>query len=134
MILLDTCAIIFASEDRPISDEASLAIDAAYKKQALYVSPISAWEIGSLGARGRLALATDPVRYFQIFLEKSGCRLCDMGYELLIASNFLPGVRHKDPTDRILIESARRFGFTLITRDRAILTYGAAGHVKTLAC
>ncbi|HTO31803.1 MAG TPA: hypothetical protein VL202_11575 [Pararhizobium sp.] len=32
------------------------------------------------------------------------------------------------------IATARERDLTIITRDRAILAYGAAGHVKTLAC
>lgn len=41
---------------------------------------------------------------------------------------------NNDPIDRILIATAREHDLTIITRDRAILAYGAAGHVKTLAC
>lgn len=54
--------------------------------------------------------------------------------ELFIASCNLPQPLHKDPIDRILLATARLHDLTLITRDRAILAYGAAGHVKTLAC
>ena len=36
--------------------------------------------------------------------------------------------------DRILIATARKNNFSLLTNDRAILAYGAEGHVKTLAC
>jgi PIN domain nuclease of toxin-antitoxin system len=36
--------------------------------------------------------------------------------------------------DRLLIATARHFDYTLVTNDRAILAYGALGHVKTLAC
>jgi len=46
----------------------------------------------------------------------------------------LPQLIHKDPIDRILIATARENDLTIITRDRAILSYGAAGHVRTLAC
>ena len=54
--------------------------------------------------------------------------------ETFIASCFLPEPFHKDPFDRILIATAREHDLTIITRDRAILAYGAAGHVRTLAC
>ena len=54
--------------------------------------------------------------------------------EIFISSCFLPEPLHKDPFDRILIATAREHDLTIITRDRAILAYGAAGHVRTLAC
>ncbi|MGA1802586.1 PIN domain-containing protein [Rhizobium sp. HT1-10] len=53
---------------------------------------------------------------------------------IFITSCALPRPVHKDPIDRILIATAREHDLTIITRDRAILAYGAAGHVKTLAC
>jgi PIN domain nuclease of toxin-antitoxin system len=40
----------------------------------------------------------------------------------------------KDPVDRILIATARRHRWKLITRDRRILDYGARGFVSVLAC
>lgn len=134
MILLDTCTIIYASDDKPISNQADAAIQNAHDAGGLFVSLISAWEIGQLASRGRLAIATDPLRYFRVFLEKSQCRLCEISYELLIASSFLPGNIHRDPMDRIIIETARRNDLTVVTRDRAILAYGKEGHVRTLAC
>ncbi len=45
----------------------------------------------------------------------------------------LPAAFHADPTDRLLIATARIGGFTLVTRDQKILDYGKAGHVYVLA-
>ena len=52
----------------------------------------------------------------------------------MIASSYLPGKLPKDPTDRIMAATARELGATLITRDRALLDYGAQGHVAVLEC
>ena len=35
--------------------------------------------------------------------------------------------RHRDPFDRMLIAQARAEHLSLLTRDRAIIAYGAAG-------
>ena len=48
-----------------------------------------------------------------------------------VDSSFLPTPLHNDPADRILIATAREHDLTIITRDRAILAYGAAGHVSS---
>ncbi len=52
----------------------------------------------------------------------------------LIAASFLPGKPPRDPADRIIAATARDYGATLITRDRALLDYGKDGHVKVVAC
>jgi PIN domain nuclease of toxin-antitoxin system len=64
--------------------------------------------------------------------EVPGVRLAEMSPDVLIASSYLPGKPPKDPTDRIMAATARELGATLITRDRALLDYGAQGHVAVL--
>ena len=133
-LLLDTCAIIFLAENQLISQSTIGQVDEASENGVLFISPISAWEIGSGVAKGKMAVASEPLKFFSRFVENAAAKLCDMGPEILIASSFLPGPIHKDPFDRILVETARHFDLKLVTSDRAILAYGAQGHVKTLAC
>lgn len=134
-ILLDTCAAIWLAEDAPIARSAlDLLAEAADADISTYVSPISAWEIGLLVARARLKLLITPQRWFGRLLEVPGIRLADMSPELLIASSFLPGEPPRDPADRIIAATARDYGATLVTRDRALLEYGEQGHVRVEAC
>jgi PIN domain nuclease of toxin-antitoxin system len=72
--------------------------------------------------------------WFADFVKDADVAVLDVTPQLLVESSFLPTPVHNDPTDRILIATAREYDLTIITRDRAILAYGAAGHVKTLAC
>ena len=132
-VLLDTCAVIWMSENNPIADDAREAINAA-PAGSVRVSPISAWEVGMLAAKGRLPLTVPPANWFAGFRQASQTQLQDLSPDVLIAASFLPGDIHKDPVDRILIATAREHDLRIVTRDRAILAYGAAGHVKTLAC
>jgi PIN domain nuclease of toxin-antitoxin system len=60
--------------------------------------------------------------------------LADMSPDVLIASSFLPGKPPRDPADRILAATARDYGATLITRDRALLDYGAQGYISAVRC
>jgi PIN domain nuclease of toxin-antitoxin system len=133
-LLLDTCAILYLAENRKISQAAIDLVDSASADGVLFLSPISSWEIGRSVSKRSLALATDPLNFFMKFMENAAAQLCNMGPEVLVASSFLPGQPHKDPFDRILIETARRNDLALVTSDRAILDYGAQGHVKILAC
>ena len=134
-ILLDTCAAIWIAEDAALSDPAVAAIDEASDTgQAIYVSPITAWEIGMLIARGRFKSTLSPHRWFRGLIERRGIRLADMSQDILISSSFLPGNLRRDPADRILAATARECDYVLMTRDAALLAYAEEGHIRALAC
>jgi PIN domain nuclease of toxin-antitoxin system len=134
-LLWDTCAAIWIYEGARLAQAALDAMGRAHREGvASYVSPISAWEVGMLTSRGRLQLLIRPERWFANLFEVPGVRLAELSPDLLIASSYLPGKPPKDPTDRILAATARELGATLITRDRALIDYGAQGHIAVLEC
>lgn len=134
-LLLDTCAVIWVAEDQPISDTATLALDQAHAAdQFIYVSPITAWEVGMLVARGRLTMIVKPQLWFERLLDVSNIRLADLSPDLLISSSFLPGEAPRDPADRIIAATAREYGYTLVTRDRMLLNYAEQGHIQAVCC
>lgn len=134
-LLLDTNAAIWISQDDPLADSAVQALAQAAEENApVFISPITAWEVGLLVARGRIALPTNPDAWFERLLEAPNTELADMSPRVLIASSFLPDIAVKDPADRILVATARELGLTLMTRDRALLAYAEAGHVKAVGC
>ena len=134
-LLLDTCAVIWVAEDQPISERAALALDEAHATdQFVYVSPITAWGVGLLVARGRLTMIVKPQLWFGRLLDIANMRLADMSPDLLIASSFLPGEPPRDPADRIIAATAREYGYTLMTRDRLLLGYAEQGHIQAVCC
>jgi PIN domain nuclease of toxin-antitoxin system len=134
-LLLDTHAAIWITEDQPLATGATEAIDAAYRSgSTVFVSAITAWEVGLLISRNRLSLVAKPERWFQRLLAIPGVKLADLSPEILIASSFLPGEPPRDPADRIILATARDLGATLVTRDRLLLKYGEAGQVSTVEC
>ena len=133
--MIDTCAAIWLTAGDTVSPAATTALDdAADLDRPVYVSPITAWEIGMLVSKGRLTTLLPPDRWFDRFLSRSGARLADMRPALLVASNFLPGKPPNDPADRIIAATARDLGAALITRDRLLIAYGRQGHIRTIAC
>jgi PIN domain nuclease of toxin-antitoxin system len=133
--LLDTCALIYLAEDQPIAIDAQAALRAVEPvTRCIWVSVFSAWEIGMLASKGRLMTAREPKLWFDSAVSKFGAGILEVTTDLLLQSSFLPEPLHGDPADRILIAKARTYDLTIVTRDRAILSYGAAGHVKVLAC
>jgi PIN domain nuclease of toxin-antitoxin system len=134
-LLLDTCAVIWMTEKAPLAAAAIEVLQASNENAAnTYISPITAWEIGMLAARGRLQMLIKPERWFTNLFEVPGVLLAPMPPDLLIASSYLPGDPPRDPIDRIIVTTARDLGATLITRDRALLDYGGQGHVRVVKC
>lgn len=133
-ILLDTCVLLFAAGDMKLDPIADMEISEAAYDRRLYVSPISAWEIGIGVAKNRLKLTLEPLELFRRFLKTMNAQLSEMSPEVLIASSNLPGRLHGDPADRILIASARLLDMVLVTRDDPILRYSADGDLRTLKC
>jgi PIN domain nuclease of toxin-antitoxin system len=134
-LLLDTHAAVWITEDQPLAAAAAEAIDAAYRAgSTVFVSAITAWEIGLLVSRNRLSLIARPERWFQRLLAIPGVKLADLSPDILIASSFLPGEPPRDPADRIILATARDIGATLITRDRLLLKYGEDGQVSAIPC
>jgi PIN domain nuclease of toxin-antitoxin system len=72
-LLLDTHAAIWITEDQPLATGAVKAIDTAYRNgSTVFVSAITAWEVGLLVSRNRLSLVAKPERWFSAcsqFLE-----------------------------------------------------------------
>ena len=132
-ILLDTCAVVFLVTEM-LKASAREALDEAEQDGTIiYVSPITAWEVGLLVSRNRLVLNTNPDLWFSEIV-RSGIKLAEMGPDVLIASSFLPSSNLRDPADRIFAATARIHGHTLMTRDKPLLDYASEGHLKAIAC
>ncbi|MGI8527718.1 MAG: type II toxin-antitoxin system VapC family toxin [Pseudolabrys sp.] len=134
-LLWDTCAVIWIAQGERLAQSALDLLAAAQRDGVTsYVSPMTAWEIGMLNARGRIQLLIKPERWFANVAALPGVRLAELSPDVLIASSYLPGKPPSDPTDRIIAATARELGATLLTRDRALLGYGAQGHVNVVQC
>ncbi|MBZ9987953.1 type II toxin-antitoxin system VapC family toxin [Mesorhizobium sp. BH1-1-5] len=134
-ILLDTCFMLWLSTEQPVTRVAVDKVASTRKNGGVIaVSIMSAWEIGMLVSKGRLPFIKSPLAWFEGFVKAGATSVEGIDSELLVESSFLPGAVHNDPADRIIIATARSRNLEIITRDRAILAYGAAGFVKTVPC
>jgi len=134
-LLLDTCAAIWLANEEPVSQAAVDAVNAIPPGgNRLCVSAMTAWEIGMLISRGRIRSTKHALAWFEDFVKAGDVNVQAATPAIMIAASYLPEPLHNDPMDRIIIATAREHDLTIVTRDRAILAYGAAGHVKTLAC
>jgi PIN domain nuclease of toxin-antitoxin system len=129
-LLLDTCAILWLANGTEITPEARKAI----ANRSLKVSPISAWEIANLVRKSRIAFTLPVKSWFRQTVGKMEAGMPQLTVEILADSCGLPGTPPDDPADRIIIATAREADMTVVTRDRQILEYSRAGHVRTLVC
>jgi PIN domain nuclease of toxin-antitoxin system len=129
-LLLDTCAVLWLANGADMAPEARSAIT----KRNVHVSPISAWEIANLVRKSRIALTLPVPSWFRQAVGKMAAAMPQLTVEILVDSCGLPGSPPDDPADRIIIATAREADMTVVTRDRQILEYSRAGHVRTLVC
>src|SRR5436853_2638278 len=77
-LLLDTCAAIWIANGDKLSVAALDAVDRTRgDDESIYVSPITAWEIGLLVSRGRMNLQMPPTRWFTRLMQAPGLRMAE---------------------------------------------------------
>jgi PIN domain nuclease of toxin-antitoxin system len=134
-LLLDTCAAIWFAGDMPMAKVATETLNSSFATMTpVYLSPISAWEVGLLCSRGRMRFPIPPQIWFRRLSNVQGVALADLSPEVLVASSFLPGDPPRDPADRIIAATAREHGYVLMTRDRPLLDYAQQGHIQAIGC
>lgn len=134
MLLLDTHAAIWLTESQPMSAEATRAIREAMQAGELLFSAVSAWEIGLLTEKEQIRLSLPARMWLDRLAEKPGIRVIALDAETALNSTMLPQPFVQDPADRFLVATARILGVPLVTRDRRILDYAKAGHVRVVKC
>ncbi len=96
----------------------------------LYLSVMSAWELGLLTAKGRIHLGRPCADWVSAFLKHTRYRIIELDIGAALEANSLPGAFHADPVDRLLVATARIRDLTLITEDRGILDYAQKGYLR----
>ena len=116
-LLVDTHLVLWArvAPERLTAGERRALDDA----RSCYMSAVSLWEIAILMALDRVA------RDKRLLMVPDGFELLPVLPDHCKTLIALPR-RHRDPSDRMLIAQARAERLALLTRDRAIIAYGAA--------
>jgi PIN domain nuclease of toxin-antitoxin system len=133
VILLDTHVLIWSLQDAAaLGPEARILLDEQVLAEGLMISAITVWEIAMLERKSRIVLGMDVSKWIEDALALPGLVLAALDPPIAIGSVMLPGDFHNDPADRIIIATARHHNLRLLTADRAIFEYGAAGHVNVI--
>ena len=130
MIVLDTHAWVWWTIDPDRLSETQRREIAANEDDRIGVSAISCWEVAKLCEYERLALPVDLPEWFQLALRYPGVSLLDLTPEVATESTRLPGAFHRDPSDQIIVATARVHGCLLVTSDDRIVGYPYVGTVR----
>ncbi|MCO6405150.1 PIN domain-containing protein [Aurantimonas endophytica] len=135
MSLLDThCLVWYLNGDTRMGPKTRARIEAEWGSGsgAAGIAAMTLWEIAMLVSKGRLSVGQDLGRWFAWLLGDGGMRLLALDARVAVDSVSLPGSFHSDPSDRLIVATARCHDMPLLTADRAILAYGAQGHVQAI--
>src|SRR6185312_11274382 len=134
LLLLDTHIWLWYAEGNAerLTAASVTLLDQARQAEGLRISPISVWERGVQHAAGRIQRSLPLRDWVRVALAPAGITLVPLDAESAAESTLLPGEAHPDPASRFLIATARTKGLVLATRDKAIIEYGNAGHVRIL--
>jgi PIN domain nuclease of toxin-antitoxin system len=123
------------SIDGMLPRHAEALVDAAAASGKLLLSPVSAWEIGTLVSKKRLRLNVAAGEYVHQLFVGTSAAIATLTPNIALASTMLPGDCHNDPMDRLLIATAAAYGAALMTRDKAIQAYAKkTKHIRCIAC
>lgn len=132
MLVLDTCVVLDLALGKPMRSDARKLLDDAVQRRQALVPVIAAVEIAQKVWAGGLWLPDAPARWFAAALHNFRLRELPLSSATAFGAYRLPEPFHRDPADRIVVAEARIMGAPLLTSDRRILAYAAAGHVDAV--
>ncbi|GHD10817.1 type II toxin-antitoxin system VapC family toxin [Tianweitania populi] len=140
-VLLDTHALFWlVSGQDQLSDEALIAIAESQEAGALYVSPITAWELAIAAQkplhRDRPDLRdASPAQWFRSALEEITAKLIPIDEQVAAeAAEVVVETGHKDPGDCYLIATARIARMPLVTRDMVMQRLASSSYLQIILC
>ena len=127
MLLLDTHTWIWSVEGdaRRIGRRARQRLARAASEGAVFVSPITLFEVAALHAAGRLRLARSPEQWMRDALGGAGVRVAELLPQMAFDAGAITRAALADPLDRLLVATARHLDATFLTADSQILAYAA---------
>ncbi len=90
------------------------------KRNELWLSPISVWELVILIDKGRITLDQEAGQWIAAGMQAAGIKEAPVTHEVALETRRI-GLPHRDPADRFIAATAKVFDLTLITADRHVL-------------
>ncbi|MBN3944075.1 type II toxin-antitoxin system VapC family toxin [Nostoc sp. NMS9] len=129
MIILDTHIWIWWVDNNERLNQKYRDWIEEYQSQGLGVSIISCWEVAKLVENRKLAFSISVEDWLAAALVYPGVQLLELTIPIIVESTKLTGF-HRDPSDQIIVATARINGCPLLTVDTKILAYPGVQTVK----
>jgi PIN domain nuclease of toxin-antitoxin system len=127
-LLLDTCAILhLAAEPHRLTPAAREALQDPAAE--VNVSVVSIAELACLSNLQRIVLEPHWKTWFRRAVDQNGWNWIEVDARVAEEAWSLPEIFHRDPSDRLLVATARIHQLTLVTTDQWILDYP---HVESM--
>lgn len=121
MLLLDTCTFLWwATDDEHVPERVRARLRDV--DEQVFLSSVSAWEMCTKYALGKLTLPVPPGEYVPDRRRRMGIAALPLEEPDILASAKLPPL-HRDPFDRMLVAQAIARGLTVVTPDIAVRAY-----------
>lgn len=139
-LLLDTHTLYWlVSGTKPLTEDALALIGENQSLGALYVSPITAWE---LAIASQKPSRQDPPqlnsvisKWFQAAVRAASAKVVPIGQRIAIEAAEVPiRTGHKDPGDCYLIATARVRSIPIMTRDKTMHGLAKIGYLGVIRC
>jgi PIN domain nuclease of toxin-antitoxin system len=127
-LLLDTHILLWSLLD-PERLSANITAELENSDNAIWISPITTWEVIILAEKGRLKLDDEPVTWMKNVLQTLPFRQATLNHEVAMKSRSIH-LPHQDPADRFIVASAMVYDLTLVTSDKILIQ--SAKHVSIL--
>ncbi len=118
-LLLDTHIWLWSLSDLALLSQ-RVASELTDRRNEIWLSPVSVWEILTLARKGRVVLEGAPESWVREALSKSALREASLNHEIAIRSMTLR-LPHWDPADRFIAATAIVYDLTLVTADERLL-------------
>jgi PIN domain nuclease of toxin-antitoxin system len=91
----------------------------------IWLSPVSVWEFADLTQKGKLGSIRDPFPWIEDALRKLPVRDASLTRSIALEAGRFQ-MSHGDPSDYLIVATARVLDLTLVTADQAIIESKAA--------
>jgi PIN domain nuclease of toxin-antitoxin system len=127
-LLLDTHILLWSLlEPEKLNNKVARKLES--KKNELWLSPISTWEVSILAEKGRISLKQSPSKWIRKVLATVPFIEAPINHEVALKSREI-SLPYQDPADRFLAATAIIYDLTLVTSDERLL---ACPDLPTLA-
>lgn len=128
--LLDTHIWIWwVARSQSLSENVRAILVEPNPDDELFLSIISVWEVCKLHQEGKISFALNIGDWIEEATDVPGLYIVPLSTKTAYHSTILPGAFHDDPTDQIIVATARDEGAVILTKDERIRAYP---HVRSI--